>query len=159
MFAVGFGISNREKKIRVISKSDPNHGLILAAVHFEWVIKRTILKLGQSPTARLRGELEGIYKLGSPDNKKDYRSIWKREVASRFKNAQLGIVLGNLHTLESKTLKIRGQVIHGNGTVPKANALDAINEFLKASKKLYDFASKNGEDLDEILRRRIKARD
>jgi len=123
MFSIGYGISNRDKKIRSIARTDPNHALILAAVHFEWIIKRSILKLGCSPTAGLRNELEGIYKLGTPGNKKDYRSVWKREVASRFRNSQLGTVLGNLHTLESKTLNVRGKVIHGNGTVPNDTAI------------------------------------
>ena len=159
MFSVGYGITNREKRIIEIGNTDPTTAVILAAVHFEWMIKRSVLKLGCSPTAELRKELEGIYKLAiKGNNQKDYRSIWKREVACRFKNAQLGSVLGHLHTLQESTMKVRGRVIHGNGTVSKDVADDAIKEFINAANKLTAFALKYGEDLDEKLKTRIKAR-
>ncbi|MEW8290603.1 MAG: hypothetical protein AB2672_08705 [Candidatus Thiodiazotropha endolucinida] len=160
MFSVGYGIANREKRINKIALTDGTTALILAAVHFEWMIKRSILKLGCSPTSALRNELEEIYKLAIPgNNKKDYRSIWKREVSCRFKNAQLGKVLGNLHTLQNSTMKVRGRVIHGNGTVSQDVANDAINEFMLATGKLASFAVKHGENLDEKLKTRIKARE
>ena len=158
MFSVGYGVANREKKILTIAKSDPNHALILAAVHFEWVIKRSILKLGSSPTASLRKELENTYKLAVPNSNKDYRAVWKREVASRFKGSSLGTVLGNLHDIQNKTLKARGRVIHGNGTISKKEANIAVLEFLKAAGKLEAFTKKHGEDLDSRLRTRIKSR-
>ncbi len=42
MFSVGYGIQNRVNKMREISKDDPTTATILAAVHFEWMIKRAI---------------------------------------------------------------------------------------------------------------------
>ena len=160
MFSVEYGIANREKKIYEIADTDPTTAVILAAVHFEWMIKRSILKLGCSPTAELRKELEDIYKLAiKGKNQNDYRSFWKREIACRFKNAQLGSVLGILHKLQESTMKVRGRVIHGNGTVSKEVADDAIKEFMSAANKLTTFALKHGEDLDEKLKRRNKARE
>ena len=160
MFSVGYGIANRENKINEIANDDPTTAVILSAVHFEWMIKRSILKLGCSPTKELRNELEGIYKLALPgNNQKDYRSVWKREIACRFKNAALGKVLGNLHILQDSTMRVRGSVIHGNGTVPNEVADKAIKEFLKATKKLTNFALKHDENLDVKLKTRIKPRE
>ena len=160
MFSVEYGIANREKRIREIANTDPTTAVILAAVHFEWMIKRSILKLGCSPTASLREELEEIYKLAiKGKNQKDYRSIWKREIAHRFKNAQLGTVLGNLQTLQNSTMKVRGKVIHGNGTVSKEVADDAIKDFMRATNKLVAFALRHDEDLDKKLKARIKVRE
>ena len=160
MFSVGYGIANREKRIRDIANTDSTTAVILAAVHFEWMIKRSILKLGCSPTAELRKELENMYKLAiKGENQKDYRSIWKREIACRYKNARLGTVLGNLNKLQNSTMKVRGWVIHGNGTVLKDVADDAIKEFMIATNKLTTFAMNHGEDLDEELKERNKARE
>ena len=160
MFTVGFGIANREERIIEIGDTDPTTAVILSAVHFEWMIKRAILKLGCSPTAALRKELERIYKLeAGGSNQEDYRSIWKREVARRFRNAQLGKVLGNLHTLQNSTMKVRGRVIHGNGTISEEVAEKAIMEFMNAANKLTNFALKHGENLDEKLKTRIKPRE
>lgn len=159
MFSVEYGIANREKRINEIASSDPTTAVILAAVHFEWMMKRSILKLGCAPTASLRNELEDVYKLAiSGEKQKDYRSFWKREIACRFKNSTLGAVLGNLHTLQASTMKVRGRVIHGNGTVSSEVAYDAIEEFMNAANKLTTFALKHSENLDEKLKTRLKAR-
>lgn len=58
MFHIGFGSANREDEIQIIATADRTTGVILAAVHFEWMLKRSILKLGTSPTKDLRQELE-----------------------------------------------------------------------------------------------------
>lgn len=156
MFSVGYGIANREKEIKKIAKNEPTTAAILAAVHFEWVIKRSILKLGSSPTAALRKNLENIYKITNKD-KQDYKNIWKKEITHRFKNAKLGTVLGNLPILQRSVMKTRGKVIHGN-SVSKKDADAAVKEFLKAARKLTNFAAKHGENLDTKLKTRRKAR-
>ncbi len=61
MFTVKFGSKNRESQIMRILKKDHSTAVILAAVHFEWTIKRAILKLGVSPTKTLRKRLEDVY--------------------------------------------------------------------------------------------------
>jgi hypothetical protein len=65
MFNVGFGSENRENRIREIAEEDLTVGVILAAVHFEWMMKRAILKLGTSPTPQLRKELENVSRIVS----------------------------------------------------------------------------------------------
>lgn len=154
MFHVGFGSANREAKIREIAATDRTTALILAAVHFEWMLKRAILKLGQSPTKDLREQLEGVFRMRKTNGRDGYKEVWEREVASRFKNSALGTVLGRLNQIQSKALDVRGKVIHGNGTVSNASADEAIELFLSAGDKLRNFASKHDVDLDARLKSR-----
>lgn len=164
MFSVGFGSENREKRIREIAKEDRTVGVILAAVHFEWMMKRAILKLGSSPTAQLREELSRVTgvrgKSRSDGYSQDgYYEIWKREVVSRnLKRAALGTVLGRLTDIRDKASKVRGHIIHGNGTASIEEANNAIDLFLEVGPKLRAFADRNGEDLDTRLKGRLKPR-
>lgn len=164
MFSVSYGSENRENKIREIAKEDPTTGVILAAVHFEWMLKRSILKLGKAPTRVLRKQLEQVYSIsdkGKPDSegyRKGYWAIWRREVHPRFKRAALGTVIGRLTMIKDDAMAVRGRVIHGNGTVSDKQAEEAMELFLTAGKKLREFALKNGEDLDSRLKTRIKER-
>jgi len=163
MFAVGFGSKNRETAIRRIAGKDHTTAVVLAAVHFEWMLKRAVLKLGISPTRRLRLQLEDVYKIREKGGKGDYQKIWRREVEPRFKNSALGSVLGNLPKIQSfgrkgTAMDVRGRIVHGNGTVSRRDAQMAVDQFLRAGEKLRAFAAKHGEDLDSVLRRRIKRR-
>lgn len=152
MFDVGFGSAKREAEIRSIAAADDTTAVVLAAVHFEWMLKRAILKLGNSPTKILRTQLEGVFKM------QGYKEIWDHEVGERFNNASLGTVLGRLTQIQNHALGVRGRVIHGNGTVRRVDAHAAIDLFLDAGEKLRGFAQRNGEDLDARLRTRIKPR-
>jgi hypothetical protein len=155
MFHVGFGSENREDKIRKIATSDRTTAVILAAVHFEWMLKRSVLKLGITPTKDLREQLEYVFRMEAKDGRDGYKEIWGREVASHIKNAALGIVLGRLNRIQSHALDVRGKVIHGNGTVKNASADEAIELLLGAGSKLRNFAQKQGIDLDARLKARL----
>lgn len=154
MFHVGFGSANREAEIRKIAGSDRTTALILAAVHFEWMLKRSLLKLGVSPTKDLRKQLEYVFRVERKDGRDGYKEVWDREVAKRFKNAALGTVLGRLNRIQTHALDVRGKVIHGNGTVSNPSADEAIELFLGTGPKLRDFATKHDVDLDARLKAR-----
>ena len=156
MFSVGFGSEKREAKIREMGREDLTTAVILAAVHFEWMLKRAILKLGRSPTKKLREQLERVYSISDRDNRDGYKSIWAREIQPRYKRAALGTVLGKLTAINDNAMAVRGRVIHGNGTVSKTDAHKAIELFLTSGKKLRDFTLKNGDNLDSRLKARIK---
>jgi hypothetical protein len=158
MFHVGFGSAKREAEIRKIGAADRTTALILAAVHFEWMLKRAILKLGTSSTKSLRAQLEDVFRIRAHNNQDGYKEIWDREVGKRFKNASLGTVLGKLTQIQNHAWKVRGKVIHGNGTVRKADADEAIDLFLGSGGKLQQFAQRNREDLDTKLKARAKPR-
>lgn len=158
MFSVGFGSKKREAEIRRISNKDHTTAVILAAVHFEWMLKRAVLKLGISPTKALRKKLEGVYKIHAKKRNGDYKTIWRQEVEPRFKNSALGTVLGSLPKIQNTALDVRGKIVHGNGTVGRDEGMTAIDLFMKAGEKLREFASKHGEDLDSVLKQRRKCR-
>ncbi len=158
MFSIGFGSENRETEIRCIEKKDPTTAVILAAVHFEWMLKRAILKLGTGPTKALREQLEGVYRINDWNNQIGYKTTWAQEVGLRFRNAGLGTVLGRLQKIQAKALDVRGQIVHGNGTVSEKDTKEAVDLFIAAGEKLREFAAKNGEDLDTRLKTRIRPR-
>lgn len=161
LFTIGFGSERREARIREIVNEDATTAVILAAVHFEWMLKRAILKLGISPTTQLRTLLEDVYRLDArpgTTKKANYKDVWAREVGTRFPNGSLGVVIGNLHRLQARSMKVRGRIIHGNGVVSHADAVDAVEQFLSAGEKLRLFAIRHGESLDERLRARLRSR-
>ena len=154
MFHVGFGSANREAEIRKIAIADRTTAVILAAVHFEWMLKRAILKMGISPTKHLREQLEHVYRMEKKNNKDGYKEVWHREVGSRVKDASLRRVIGNLSRVQSHALDVRGKLIHGNGTVKHEDAEEAIELFLRVGENLREFASKHGVDIDARLKTR-----
>ena len=155
LWAVSYGVARREAYIRGALAQDPSTAVVHAAIHFEWVLKRAILKLGSSPTKALRDELAKVYILVSRgSSKKDYRAIWKREVTPGKKKAALDTVLGNLHKIQSDAMGARGKIVHGNGLVSDAEAIIAVNTFLNGAKKISDFAAVHGEDLNTRLKSR-----
>lgn len=158
MFGINFGSANRENKIREIASIDKTTAIILAAVHFEWMLKRAILKLSVSPTKNLRLQLENIYRLRRRNDQEGYTEIWNREVGTRFKNSSLGTILGKLTQIQNQAFRVRGKVIHGNGTVSSADADQAIELFLNSATKLREFGISKNFDLDSRLQARIKNR-
>ena len=159
MFSVGFGTKNREQRIRELAKSDRSMAVILAAVHFEWMIKRALLKLGTSPTSDLRRKLESIYSIAGKNGQQGYSDVWASEIGQKFKHAALGTVIGKLQRIQAHALNVRGKIIHGNDTVSDKDADEAIGLFLGAGEKLRDFVADKGCDLDSKLRpRRIPRR-
>lgn len=158
MFFVRFGSAKRESAIRALSEDDPSVGVILAATHFEWMMKRAILKLGVSPTRTLRDRLERLSSLHAPNKSDDLERAWKDEVAQYRKKASLGTVLGQLTSIRNEAIPVRGRLVHGNGTPSSAEASRALELFLSAGPKLRGFAVSCGEDLDTDLKRRLKPR-
>ena len=156
IFSVGYGSKKREEKILQYLEEDYIVAIILAAVHFEWMLKRTILKLSKSPTKKLRKTLENVFLITSSNNQKILQKVWISEVANEYKNASFGTVLPNFTSIKDKSKFVRGFLVHGNGLTKKSNTKSAINEYLRATQKLREFALKNGHDLDKRLNARLK---
>lgn len=159
MFSEIFGSENREDKILKMIKQEPTAAVILAAVHFEWTIKRVILKLGISPTKELRNKLEDVYSFEDRGNKRaEYKSIWEAEISKRFNNSALGTIVGSIGKLKSEGIHVRNNIVHGNGTIPKVKAQKAVKRFFLVTKKFRDFAEIHGENLDASLNPKRKPR-
>jgi len=159
MFLVGYGFEKRESRIMELLDDEPTTAVILASVHFEWSLKRAILMLGQSPTALLRKKLERVWFLG-PDDKdhkgnQTVKGIWNQEISSQYKNGKIGKVIANFPKCIEDAKAARGRVIHGNGTVSRKSAEDAVTKYLKASRKIYLFARKHNLNLDSRLKARL----
>ena len=156
LFSVEYGFENRDKFIRNMQETDPSIAMILASVHFEWVIKRSILMLGRSPTKNLRNKLSTTFVLSSTDNKKvTYKSLWKEEVEFGKRHTSLGKIVTKINFLESVALKARGEIIHGNGTIGKIRLFEATQLFLDSAAQLFLYVKKNNYSLNERLRPRI----
>ncbi len=158
MLSISFGSENRGEKISEMLKQEPATAVILAAVHFEWMIKRAILKLGISPTKELRAKLEKVYHIKDVNGRSDYKTVWKAEIARHRKHSELGTVIGRLERIQTKASEVRDRLVHGNGTVSKANAEEAVNLYLEAAEKIRVYVLKNGENIDTRLKQRRRPR-
>ena len=76
MFAINYGCRNRATEMQRIMKNVQPTAVILAAVHFEWVIKRCIMKLEEIWWLR-------DLKLGGSTAVPGLKKIWKQEVGVR----------------------------------------------------------------------------
>ena len=69
IFSLGFGSLNREERLKAYLKEDYIVAVILSAAHFEWTLKRSILKLSKGPTVKLKRSLEETHRLFGPGDK------------------------------------------------------------------------------------------
>jgi hypothetical protein len=164
LFSVGYGSENREKLILEYLDKEYSIALILAAVHFEWMLKRTILVLGKKYTEPLGEELENTYKLTGKDSLEE---LWKREIGTRVKDGSFRKNIGlksvylkdvNSNNLSNHAKDIRSELIHGNRPPGKKRATQAVNDYITASKNLRSFVKKQSENLDDRLSARQKPR-
>ena len=90
MFTVGETLEAREAKIQDFAKQDAVAGTILAAIHFEWVLRRCILAMGTTPTAEMRkpkvDKNDTHFSLASIiGGLSAYQRAWNAEVKPRIK--------------------------------------------------------------------------
>jgi hypothetical protein len=157
LFSVGYGSENREKFIEEHLDIDPSVAVILASIHFEWMLKRTILVLSISPIAELRDKLQDVWRYDA------FNKIWHKEIGGRIKNSSLSHIIEVKSVLDpprpraklsSSAKDIRSEVIHGNGTISKNRARIAVIDFINESQKLRNFVLNNEKNLDKIVRRK-----
>lgn len=170
LFTVSYGSKSREDYIIRFLESDPTIAVILASVHFEWMLKRTIMKLGHSPTKALKEKLDSAYKFDTKGQCEDLKMIWIDEISNRISSTKrqkssFEKVIGNSSPtlggvkIGVKTARdIRSKIIHGNGSVSKKDATKAVHDFIYSSNNLRQFVIKCGEDLDSRLIPRMKKR-
>jgi hypothetical protein len=157
LFSVAYGFESREKFILNMEDEDPTIAVILAAAHFEWTLKRTILMFGKTNTDELREKLANTWSF--TNKKSNLRKIWHEEIGVNYKNASMKQVMDGFDRIMERSgdLKkpnasdIRGQIIHGNGTVSIKWATRATDEFIWAARHLYAFSIRNGRRLDKRM--------
>jgi len=136
MFLASDTIERRHSKIRSFLPNEPVIAIILAAIDFEWTIRRAIIALGSNNNRHIRDNI--LSKCSGIDA---YKEAWKKEVKPRF-GTDLSAVLPNWAILHTEAYQLRHRVIHGLRGMPSTNKAQAcVDEFLLASQAVTEYAS------------------
>ncbi len=153
-FLVGDSQSERHAKISgFLNGGEPVIAILLAAVDFEWTVRRGILALGNSPNADIR--LGVLARCTGLDK---YREAWAKEVKKRFGKG-LPEVISNWDDFKS-AFDLRHQLVHGiAGTTGVQYAEQRMLTILQASREIAEFGYLQQIDLFSRLpvRKRKKA--
>lgn len=137
----------RHKFIRsFLNRDTAPIAILLAAIDFEWTVKRAILAFGTSPTKNLRTCFRNVYGLRRSKEK------WKEEVQPR-----LGCSIDSAIRQWSQVhdaFEIRDKIIHGASVpVTLEHATPHVNSILGASESLEKLAKEKDRSL---YQRRIR---
>lgn len=148
MFFVSDNRKERSQMIRSMIKKQPTIALLLAAIDFEWSLRRTIFALGVTPTKELRK-----VRMGGPTR---YKEVWKDEVFART-GVRLPQVITNWDMLTTKAFPMRHKIVHGIApyTSPE-HAAELCEVFLQSATDLATFATNNGTSIFGKPIRRLK---
>lgn len=105
MFLVKDSSLSREEEIRQILAKDPSLAALLAVIHFEWTIRRSIIALGKSPNVEVRDKLEYCHGCDK------YKDVWNDEV---FPKTQLRLpqAVKDWEGLV-RAFRLRHRLVHG----------------------------------------------
>lgn len=154
MFFVSDSQIQRHDRIRsFLNDESATIAVILAAIDFEWSIRRSILALGSNPTKHIRevvfAEFHGGYS--------NYVDAWKQEVAVWLKQS-LAQVIPHWSRLASKqdgAVRLRGQIVHGAQVSVSADfARPRVEDWLTASTLLETLANQHKTSLYKRIVRR-----
>jgi hypothetical protein len=131
-------------------------GLILAAVDFEWTVRRAILALGVSPTKEIKHKFSES-RVAGPDG---YKRLWKEE-PNRYTGRPITSVVKQWSKLVEKpngAFALRNRIVHG---IIGSSGLDYVNSraevFLEAAVDLEKEANAYNCSVYQVIRR-IKPR-
>ena len=149
MFFVNDTQENRHKFIRSFLKEPTAPiSVLLAAIDFEWTLKRAILAFGTSPTKELRKAFKTVYGLPRSKDK------WKEEVQPR-----LGCSIDKAVPQWSQVhdaFEVRDKIVHGASVpVTPEHASPHVNLILRASESLEKLA-KEKDNKRSLYNRRIR---
>jgi len=119
----------------------PGVAVISAASDLEWTLRRAIVALGMSPNRDIHKKIEKTSGL------RIYAKHWNAEVGARF-NQSLELLIADWDNFVDKTYKLRHKLVHG--AISKTTteyATPRVEEILRATKAIIDFAKQNGIDL------------
>ena len=155
--------ANRRKLIARVAGGDSVVQVLLAAIDFEWTLRRTVLALGYSPTKSLAEKMnetrfrhfDGIKKL------------WKEEVVGHLGKdtpalAQVidaeakmpAAAKGSASACLQKAREFRNSIVHGiQGSCGKEYGELQADVFFAASDALATFAMKHKKDIFKTIRR------
>lgn len=160
MFFVSDTQQDRHKMIRAfLSPETAAIAVLLAAVDFEWSIRRAVLALGGSTTKHIQQSVLGRKDVSGP---KGYKDAWNAEVVSYL---TIGIDQaiphwGRLIDPDRGSFRLRNQIAHGiRGSVSLELATAKVDDFLLASQCLAKLAETQNTSLfRRIVRRKPRGR-
>lgn len=154
MFFVSDSQAIRHDRIRsFVTDESSAIAVILAAIDFEWSMRRAILALGTNPTKHIRevvfAEFNGGYQ--------NYAEAWKNEV-SIWLGQSLAQTIPHWSRLASKkdgAVRLRGQIVHGAQVAVSADyARPRVEDWLHASALLEVLAHQHNTSLYKRIVRR-----
>ncbi len=150
MFLVKDDPTEREKKILDFVQDEPAIAVILAAVHFEWTVRRAIIALGMSPSRTIREHLECCHGLDA------FKDVWKGEVKPRVQRNLAEVV--SLWPKVRCAFKLRGRLVHGGKPTGSDYATDRVKWLLQAARDVRQFCETQKVNLHQTLPGRRKSR-
>ena len=151
MFFVSDTQAARHEMIRSFLKGDRySIAVILAAVDFEWTVRRAILSLGSLPTKEIQASFEAYRRF------EDYKDFWNSHVKPRL-NVTLAQVVRDWSNAR-KAFDSRNRLVHGiTGAIERKDAEKCTLAALRASQDLEAFCGKNdGSVYQRIDRRKVR---
>lgn len=146
MFLVKDDPQKRREKILSFRGEDLSIGFLLAAIEFEWTLRRAILALGTSPNPLVSEELNKNKGRGL----EGLKEAWKAEVKPRF-GKQLDEVVKDWAGVKNPASKLRAKLVHGIGTHSRVRIEEERDRFLDATGDITRFALEQGVDVNGRL--------
>jgi hypothetical protein len=144
MFLVSDNQVNRHEKICSFLAKEPIIAVLLAAIDFEWTVRRAILALGRRPTKDIRVSMQRT------SGHQGYKDVWNEEVKPQLKKTLAEAIPDWCGVTEA--FRYRHRLVHGvEGTISAERADSSVKAFLKASTALEEIAMEH----DGTLYRRI----
>ena len=151
MFLVSDASESREIRIQNLLVEEPALAALLAVIHFEWTIRRSIIALGTSPNVDIRKELEKCH------GDRKYKDLWKREVFPRV-DKRLPKIIKNWDGLQ-KSFKLRHKIVHGVRFYGKSEyTQERVQWALNAAIDVRNFCITHNVNLDSRLPIRRKSK-
>jgi hypothetical protein len=142
VFLANDSIERRHTKIRSFLPREPIIAILLAAVDFEWTVRRAIIALGTNSNRLIRDEV-----LNRSHGADDYKDAWKKEVKGRLGKG-LPEVVPDWKFLKEEAFLLRHQVIHGVRGMPSSKKTHkCVEAFLGASQAIGSYAYSNHSPL------------
>ena len=150
LFLVKDDHMERENKINGFVSAEPAIAVILAAVHFGWMIRRAIIALGVSPNKKIHEQLRCCHGLGK------LKDAWKDEVKQRTQKgiAEVTAVWPQL----KDAFALRNRLVHGVKPTSNDYAERRVEWLLQAARDIQQFCKTHEVDLYRRLPVRRKGR-
>ena len=144
----------RHGKIRRYAVEDATIGLILAAVDFEWTLRRAILALGKNSTKHIKAE---VLSKGRNSGLDHYKKCWRDEVEP-IHSISLPDFIGDWQSLRN-AFELRNRLVHGRSVAGELFTKARMDVCLDASVRLIRFAEEHCSPLYGQRIVRIKPRE